>query len=320
MPRIVYVVSSGGALQGGHKIMVRHVEALHDLGFDATCYVPPNLTKPDWFSYDAPMELGTRLRADDIIVLPEDAAGAFPPRAKSSQRTIVMMQNQYYFAAVNVEAMSVFDESNFPDFIALGPMSAALVGRAFPAARVEVIPCFADERTFYPRQKVGLSVAYSPRKRILEAQAIKALLPKFHPRHAALGWTPLLNVPEAQMGRAFGEAALCLSLSRMESVGMTPIEAMASGCVCAGFTGIGGHEYATPANGFWVPEDDCEAAVDALARAADLVLTGGPPLRRHLEAGYETARRWSYARFKLALEAAWMRLAPETRVRSGRAA
>jgi hypothetical protein len=321
MARIIYVIASAGlGVQGGHKIMMRHVEALCELGFDALCYLPAAGKPPEWFAYDVPIEIGTPVRHDDVIVLPEDAGGALQQRATRPQRTVIMMQNQYYFAASNVEQMHVFNEDNFPDFIALGKISAAFVGRLFPKANVEVVPCFADERTFRPQAKNGLSIAYSPRKRMLEAQAIKALLPKFHPRYAAIPWTPLINVHEAEMARAFGAASLCLSLSRMESVGMTPIEAMASGCVCAGFTGIGGIEYATPANGFWVAEDDCEAATDALARAADLVLTGGPPLQRHLEAGYETARIWSYANFKRELEATWMRLAPQARRSAARVA
>ncbi len=94
---------------------------------------------------------------------------------------------------------------------------------------------------------------------------------------------------------------------------MATLEAMASGCVCAGFTGVGGQEYATPENGFWAPEDDCEAAVDALAQAADLVKTGGPPLARLVEAARETARHWSYAVFRPALEDFWHRFAPEAR-------
>ena len=59
------------------------------------------------------------------------------------------------------------------------------------------------------------------------------------------------------------------------------------------------------------------AAADALGRAADLVATGGPALKQHLEAAHETARTWSYARFRTLLEEVWMRVAPEARVRAG---
>ena len=56
---------------------------------------------------------------------------------------------------------------------------------------------------------------------------------------------------------------------------------------------------------------------DALATAADLVKTGGAPLARHIEAGRETAARWSHAAFRTALEAFWMTHAPEARLREG---
>jgi glycosyltransferase involved in cell wall biosynthesis len=103
----------------------------------------------------------------------------------------------------------------------------------------------------------------------------------------------------------------------MEAVGMTPLEAMASGCMVAGFTGIGGRDFATPENGFWVDEDDVEACADAMAQAADVVATGGVAAARRLDAGHETAARWSYANFRVALEEVWMRLAPEARVKNG---
>jgi hypothetical protein len=75
-----------------------------------------------------------------------------------------------------------------------------------------------------------------------------------------------------------------------------PSSPPAAGRICAGFTGVGGREFARPENGFWVPEDDCIAAADALADAADLVRAGGPALNRRREAGYETARQWVLCR------------------------
>src|SRR6185503_8770502 len=115
--------------------------------------------------------------------------------------------------------------------------------------------CFADERVFRPADVKQPMISYMPRKRASEAEVIQNLFQRFHPRHRQRDWRRLENTPEPAVARAFGDSDLFLSLSRMESVGMTPLEAMASGCICAGFTGVGGQEYATPDNGFWVPED-----------------------------------------------------------------
>ena len=317
MPRIVYLALSDGGIAGGHKMIFRHVETLRDLGFDAVCYIGVTSQEPRWFSHNAPLELGTPLRRDDIVVLPDDAGESMRTCAASSLRTLIISQNPYYFAASSFDEVDLFPSSRFPAFIAVAPRLAATIGRLYPQATIEVVPCFADERLFRPGVAKRGAVAFTPRKRPTESAAIRNLFRKLHPRHGELAWTGLEKATETQVAQTMGASSLFLSLSRLESVGMTTLEAMASGSVCAGFTGVGGLEYATPDNGFWVADDDCEAAADALAQAADLVRGGGAALARHIEAAQETARQWSYAAFRQALEAAWMRLAPEARLRAG---
>jgi hypothetical protein len=318
MPRILYVVTSAGGIAGGHKIIFRHVEALRTLGFDASCYINPNFQVPAWFEHNAPVERGTSLRHDDLVVLPDDEHLAIRSLLTKSQRVVILSQNPYYFAASPAfDLVTQFPASRFPTFIAVAPKLAAFIQRAFPEAAVEIVPCFADDRLFRAGAAKRGAVACVPRKRPVEAAAIRALFRRLYPAHLDFAWTELKSVTEAQVAEAFGASELFLSLSHLESVGMTPLEAMASGALCAGFTGVGGLEYATAENGFWVDSEDCVAAADALAAAADLVRSGGAPLRQRLEAGHETARQWSYARFVQSLEEVWMRLAPGARVSSG---
>lgn len=317
MPRINYLLFSSGGMQGGHKMIVRHVETLRDLGFDAVVYLGRGSVAPTWFEHRAPIVHAEPVTGDDIIVAPDDGRRSIRQCAEMGVRTHILSQNPYYFGATAFDEVDRFPADNVPTFLAVAPRLAATLKRAFPQSPVEVVPCFADERIFRPGAEKRDAIVYAPKKRTIEAQAIRSFVRKFHPRHSAIDWVEANGLTERQMAHALAEASLCLSLSRLESVGMTTLEAMASGCVCAGFLGVGGAEYATPENGFWVPEDDCEAAADALAEAADLVATGGPALKARLEAGYEAARRWSYANFRQALEAAWMRIAPEARLRDG---
>lgn len=317
MPRIVYLLLSAGGIAGGHKMAVRHVETLRELGFDAICYIGVEGKAPSWLTYKAPLEFGSPVKPDDILVLPDDADTALRTTLDSDLRTMVFSQNPFNFAAKTFDIVAQFPAARFPPMIAVSGGLAATIRRAFPRAQVEIVPCFADERIFRPAAHKVPAVAFAPRKRPLEAAAIRALFSRLYPRHQDLSWKALSGAHEDAVAAAFASSSLCLSLNRLESVGMTTLEAMASGCVCAGFTGVGGREYATQDNGFWVPDDDCEAAADALARAADLVRAGGAPLQRVRDAARATAEQWSYARFRTALEAVWMRLAPEARLRDG---
>ena len=317
MSRIVYYAFAPRQVQGGQKMILRHVETLRNLGFNAVYWTRSRESVPQWVTHEAPVVVSAPVQDGDIIVLPDDAPNAIKLVSELGLPTVIFCQNPYNMGAGSLASLDRFPEASFPTFISVGRMLSELVTRVYPQATVETVPCFADERLFHPGAGRDAGISYVPRKRPLEADFIREMFPKLHARHADRPWRRVHEMTEGQVAEAFRATELFLSLSRLESVGITTLEAMASGCVCAGFTGVGGREYATPDNGFWAPEDDCVAAVDALAAASDLVRTGGAPLRHHIEAGYETARQWSYARFRDALEEVWMRLAPHARLRNG---
>jgi hypothetical protein len=317
MSRIVYLGFPTGEVAGGQKMILRHVETLRDLGFEAVFWRGESNVMPEWMAHSAPVEVATPFRPDDLLVLPSDAPNAIRQTARLPNSVVVFCQNQYSFATIGLEAVDRLGDRRPLTFMTPGRLCGEAVQRLYPAAAIEVVPCFVDERIFRRGEAAGPAVAYSPRKRRMEAQGIRGFLGKLRPEHAGLAWTRIENAHETEVARLLAASGLFLSLSRFESVGMTPLEAMASGCVCAGFTGLGGREYASEANGFWAPEDDLEAAAEALGRAADLALGGGAALAAYREAAAATARQWSYANFRLALEETWMRLAPKARRRAG---
>lgn len=294
-------------------MILRHVETLRELGFEATGWTNGKGQMPQWLDHRAPVEVETRFRRDDILVIPEDSPNALRTVAGMPHRAVVFCQNHFSLASHAFASLDKFPLASFPAFIACGRLAALSIARAFPHATIDVVPCFADERVFRPSASRDDIIAYMPRKRDQQALMIRNFFGKFHPRHSGFTWMAIDGLAERAVGQVLGRSKLFLSLSRLEAVGMASLEAMASGCVCAGFTGIGGREFASPANGFWVGEDDCEAAADALAQAADVVKAGGARLGRYQEASRATARQWSYAAFRSALEEVWSRLAPTAR-------
>jgi len=317
MSRIVYLAFPNGLATGGQKMILRHVETLRDLGFDAVVWRNAASTMPTAFQHAAPVEVGTAFRDDDILVAPSDAPNAIQAIAGMAQASVIFCQAHVTLASMGFGAIDHYPADRPPTLMAVGHSEAAWLRRAYPRARVEVVPCFADERIFKPGGPRQSQVACNVQKRRDEARLIETIFRRLHPAMAEIPWTRLEGVAETEVARVFAASSLYLALGRFEAVGITALEAMASGCVCAGFTGTGGRDYATAENGFWVAEDDCYAAADALAQACDLVRAGGPALARRLDAGFETARTWSYAAFRTALEDFWMRHGPQARRQSG---
>lgn len=321
MTRIVYLAFPDGKVAGGQKVILRHVEALRALGFDAVVRRNPTNVMPQAYAHAAPVEVGTPFRPDDVLVVPTDAPNALAAVGTLPNRSLVFCQGHIDFMVVGRAAVMAWPKGRTPAFLAIGPTVAASLTRAWPDATVDVVPAFADERLFRPnpsdRPDRTHAVAAIPRKRPFELRAIRGFLAACHPRHAETPWALIENAPETEVARALASASVFLSLSRLEGLGLTPLEAMASGALVAGFPGVGGRDFATPDNGFWAPDDDVEAAADALAQALDVSLTAGPALARMKAAAHATAEAWSHARFVRALEDVWMRHAPDARIGNG---
>lgn len=306
MMRIVYILVGGEAPTGGHKMIVRHVEALTRMGFEAVAYVPPGDPEPRWFKHDAPIQTGGELRDTDILVIPEDAFGFLKQFAFSKHRKVVFCQNTFRAASGGIGRLTAEEIARYREFIACSNACAAWIGKYLPGSSVDMIPAFADERRFKPLTKQRV-IACTPRKRQLESRNVIFMFSRLFESSARWKWSLVQSAAEDEVAAAFGGAAVFLSLSRLEGLPITTLEAMACGCVVAGFTGIGGREYATSANGFWVEEDDCESCALALASAVRLAEAGGPALRAMNSAAMKTASDWSHANFLRELESYWRR-------------
>src|SRR6185369_13976689 len=106
MPRIVYVLLSGGGITGGQKMAVRHVETLVDLGFDATLYIGAGSKAPEWLEHHAPMEFAAPPREDDVVVIAEDAAEVLETVAPTARRAVVFSQGADILATRGLETLN----------------------------------------------------------------------------------------------------------------------------------------------------------------------------------------------------------------------
>lgn len=305
MARIVYLTPYANSLTGGNKIAYRHVETLAALGYDAVVRRPASVPPATWFQHTAALEDATRpLAPDDVLVLPEDSAEAMRRCADLPNRKVIFCQNPYALGAHGLASLPPEIAQHYRTFMACSVGVADFIARYFPYETISVVPAFADERVFAPAEKAKV-IACTPRKRPTELKVIQLIFSRIHPGAADWAWEVLETATEAEVAAAMGRASVFLSLARLEAFSITTLEAMASGCLIAGFTGIGPREYTNPTNGLWVDEDDCEAAAHALSRAAAMAEAGGGAAALMRHAARTTGARWSHAHFTQALATFW---------------
>ena len=301
--KIVFFCPPVSVINGGIKHIFRMAEALIAQGRDAVVF-EQNGQRPSWFVSTAPV-VGQGIfsvQADHLYVLPEDQPRILADFAKFPQRKVIYSQNHFY------GALGVGDAASYADY---GVTDILCSSRTIydhcrlrhPAVRAFVVPCAVDPACFQSAVSKQNVIAFMPRKRAVEATYIRDMFRFTKPQFRDWQWREIANVGEAEAARLMGESRVFLSLSRLEGFGLTPLEAMASGCVVAGFTGIGGREYATADNGFWVGEDDFPACVEALAQAAALSLS--VDLAAHQDFCRKTLTFYTPQTFQQGVKEAW---------------
>ncbi len=303
--KIVFFCPPVSVINGGIKHIFRMAEALIELGFDSAVF-EQNGERPRWFASTAPV-VGQGIfsaSSDHVYVLPEDQPHILADFARFPQRKVIYSQNHFY-GALGIGAAESYADYGVTDILCSSRTIFEHCRMRHPALRAHFIPCAVDKAYFKPAAAKRNIIAFMPRKRPVEAAFLHDMFRFTYPEHRSWQWMGIDNVSEAEAARLMGEARVFLSLSRLEGFGLTPMEAMAAGCVVAGFTGIGGREYASPDNGFWADEDDFPACLASLAEAASLSLVTDAPLEKYKAACAKALALYSPETFKSAIGKAW---------------
>lgn len=297
MPRIYYVCHSIPSPRGGIRVMYHHVEHLVTAGFDAAMvHFEPNF-RLTWFDVRVPVIDGNQrlsLEPDDWIVLPEDYGAAFTVFRNVPCHKAVLCQNHY----------AVFEilerEAHYRDFgvevvIAASRATERFCREVFGLPTV-FTPTVIDHTVFRPDPSARrLQVAFMPRKGAWNARMVMGMLHHKRVDLRDIPFVPLDGMPAGAVAQALRESSVFLSTSHREGFGIPPLEAMASGCVVAGFTGGGGTEYATGANGFWVPDEDPLTLATTLERVLSELRRDARALDGVRDEAIATASRYTLA-------------------------
>jgi glycosyltransferase involved in cell wall biosynthesis len=305
MPKIVYLMPAPDALTGGNKSACRHVQALVQLGYDAVVRIPPGRRPPGWFQHGACFEQAPAVtHHSEILVIPEDARTILAQCANLPNRKVIHCKNPFYAAAEGIGRLPLEERAAYRNFMTCSQGVAEWIARYFDHDVAASIPSYVEPVLFHPRPKVRV-IACMPSKRRFEMAAIRMMFERLRAGQPYWEWDAIQGRPEADAAAALGRASVYLSLARFEGLSMSILEAMASGCVVAGFTGFGAREYTTTSNGLWVEEDDCEAAARSLVQAVALAEADAEPAAHMRDAARITAGRWNHEVFLEALAHFW---------------
>jgi hypothetical protein len=289
--RIIYLsMHPKTEISGGIKMHYRHVEMLARMGFDA--WVGVSDGRNDWFKSDVRVFNG-QTTPEDIVVFPEVLNGGLGELSRIPARgvKVLLCQNQYYMFSETIAKHSLA-ELNFAKHVTVGRTAQGYLERVFAPHKFDIVPVFVDPALFHAREKQA-RIAVIPRKLPNEYRIIKSIFYLKYPALRSVPWDVIAQKTESEVAESLGRATVFLSLCHLECAPLTPLEAMASGCVVVGFHGYGGQDYAGGQNGIWLRPDFLEETADALAAAVLGIEKGDPKFTAIRNAGFATARSYS---------------------------
>lgn len=304
--RIIYILEAYKSAHGGVANIYEHVEILADNGFNAFVCLPQ---KPvvDFYRSDAPLIIhggNITIEKGDIFVIPEGILNYVNALRGMPCKRFMFCQNHYYLPFSDNPSLGI---SEFPvhEVIVSSETLRSFFQQVYGLPNLPLIPCAIDTDIFSNKGRKRRQIAYMPRKLRKESAFIKATFSRIYKEYAEIPWIAIDDVERLEVAKIMAESEIFLSLSDKDSLGLPPLEAMASGCLVAGFHGDGGREYMTQNNGWWAESGDWKACVNGIASALRLLESGGQQLeemKRHIAA---TVEGYSRTRMKEELLKFW---------------
>lgn len=245
--------------------------------------------------------------SEDVYIAPEGWPNALVFGFKAGCRCVVYCQNWAYlfhglepgvrWRDLPVEFWAVSDPVAWHLEQVLGKRPSIVR----PAIDVGLFHPPASKPAALPR------IAFMPRKNKALAEQIRRIFEERNPK-TAVEWVPIHGLDRAGVARALRSCHVFLVTGFPEGCPLPPLEAMACGCLCVGFTGFGGWDYMRQVepegyaphgyalrdvpwagNGWWVADGDVLGAALGLERAMETIRSGSGERGSVLENARRTA-------------------------------
>ncbi|HMQ52232.1 MAG TPA: glycosyltransferase family 4 protein [Anaerolineae bacterium] len=316
--KIFYVCPDFALPSGGVKVLYRQVEILRAHQFEAYIMHVRKGFQPDWFPTTAPivyMDDNPPIWPGDTLVIPETGTDFMKQfRDAPLKRVIIALNPHYIFKALPDN--ETWRDYNIDGVITSSEIMADFIRWSMAIENVVVISTAIEPDLFFyaPSQK-KLQIAYMSRKdtatplieKIFKAKKLGMDQFKF---------IPVGNLSMPDYAAVLRQSHLYLTTSPYEGTNLSVLEAMACGCLCLGYDGIGGKEYivgAGPQQNFILAEtmnyiDLAKLLYDAVQRLNRQDLG----LNRVRQNALATAARFTPAREEQAIVNFWSHYVEKT--------
>lgn len=214
------------------------------------------------------------IKSDDVVVVPEYAADWLPSKLPSDLPLILFNQGPFILIAASLR--SGFRRDRFT--WSLSSSEACSAGsRMILGAEPEKIPLFISSDLYAYQKHKSFQIAYMPRKRAHDSTALIRAL-KAVPNLRNIPFVPIDGVSTDEAARLLRESLFFLSLPEREGFGLPAAEAMATGALVIGYTGIGGDEFFNDMSGFPIPEDNLMKLYETVVEVITLYQENPTPL------------------------------------------
>lgn len=291
-------------LSGGVKTIYYHAALLNEIGIEAYIYTPHGGV--DWL-FDKRFLQWERqeitFEKEDILVFPEILQPAIVDALKCDYpcRKIIFCQGAYLFLGF-YEFTRRLAEWGVKDILINSHYGKALLENILGAdcPSQKIISPAVDKAEFYPEEKEKIILIYGKKWRDYYPydDLIERMFHVKYPQYRSILWVKLENLTPEEVARKMRKAVICVCLARLEGLGITALEAMASETLIVGFHGGGGCDYAHEGNGFWYSPENLEEMVEGIARGLEGIQAQDPYIMSKIKKAAEKAAEYSVENVK----------------------
>jgi len=243
--QIFYLCPDLSFPSGGIKRLYTHVRILNDNGFSAKILHFKKGFEPGWFESNVPvvfLDDQPTINPGDVLVVPE----GFPNVMKKFKdvdlhRVAIALNPLYPFQSLPLGES--WKDYGFEIVLTSSHQMAEIITWTMGIENTFVFETSIDLDVFkYDPAKKRHQIAYVSRKD-LNTPIIEKMLKLRQPYSSQFQFIKIDNLKFEDYAEVLRRSAIFLTTSPYEGINRSVLEAMACGCICAGYHGLGGKDY-----------------------------------------------------------------------------